>query len=69
MANQVGDIGHNAGDATCWYSVHVTLGYIYCIKDMSLILVHLCADIWSTKVGNHIFFLHILLIFNVPVNH
>ena len=31
-------------------------GYIYCIQDMSLVLVHSCVDIWSTKISNQIFF-------------
>ena len=36
---------------------------------MSFVLVHLCADIWSTTISNNILFLEIPLIFHVSVKH
>ena len=36
---------------------------------MSLVLVHSCANIWSTKISNQLFFLDISLISHVPVKH
>ena len=42
---------------------------MYCIQDISLILVHACADIWSIKICSQIFLLDISLIFYVYVTH
>ena len=43
------------GDTTPWHCT-CYIGYTYYIHDMSLVLVDSCADIWSTKIGNQIFF-------------
>ena len=57
-----------AGDAKSRHSA-CYIGYIYSIQDMLLVLLHSCADSWSTKTSNLILCLDISQMFHISVKH
>ena len=50
-------------------TLHITFGLYSAYKSYIYCFVRSCADIWSIKISNHIFFLDISLIFHVSVKH
>ena len=58
----------HASDTTSW-NFACYIRYIYCIYNMPLVLMHSCADIWSTQNKQSTIFLGISLIFHISVKH